>query len=352
MHEAILYKKLENKKVMCTACKQKCVIAPNHTGICGVRQNKDGKLFLLVYGKASAVNIDPVEKKPLYHFLPGTSIFSLGTVGCNFACTFCQNWNLSQAAKDLRFKLLKEKKPEVMDIELSKFGYELSPKKIVEMCVERNIPSIAYTYNEPTIFFEYLYDASKLAHKSGIKNVLVTNGYESDESLEMLKGYVSAMNIDLKSFNDEFYRKICQAKLEPVLETIKKSHELGIWIEITTLLIPGKNDSEEEVKKIAEFIAGIDKNIPWHISAFHPEYKMTDVPSTSTNFIHKSYNIGKKSGLNYVYVGNIIDDERSGTYCQKCSTLLIRRRGYSSDIEKIQDGKCMKCNEKIAGVWK
>lgn len=352
MHEAVLYKKLGNSKVQCIACKQNCIIAPNNTGICGVRQNKDGKLYLLVYGKAASAHLDPVEKKPLFHFLPGTEIFSLGTVGCNFACGFCQNWDISQITKEIGNKLLREKKIAQMDVEVGKLGYELPPKKIVGICVEENIKSIAYTYNEPIIFFEYLYDTSRLAAKKGIKNVLVTNGYESDEALNLLKPYLSAMNIDLKSFNDEFYKKTCKARLQPVLETIRLAHKLGIWIEITTLIIPGKNDSDAEIKKIANFISGIDKNIPWHITAFHPDYKMSNVPSTSHNALDKAYNVGKKAGLNYVYIGNIDDDERSNTYCPKCSSLLIKRNGYHTTIENFDNGICSKCNEKIAGVWK
>ena len=352
MKECILYKKLENNKVQCTACRQSCIIASDNTGICGVRQNKSGKLYLLVYGKAVSAHFDPVEKKPLYHFLPNTEIFSFGTVGCNFACDFCQNWDISQITKDLRSNLLREKKIAQMDVEVSKFGYELPPKKIVDICVEENAKSIAYTYNEPTIFFEYLYDTSKLAVEKGIKNVLVTNGYESDEALNLLKPYISAMNIDLKSFNGDFYKKICKAKLPLVLETIKLAHKLGIWIEITTLIIPGKNDSDAELKQIADFIAGIDKNIPWHVTAFHPYYKMGNIPHTSYNALDNAYNIGKKSGLNYVYIGNIDGDERSNTYCPKCSSLLIKRNGYHIHIENFDNGKCLKCNEKIAGVWK
>ncbi len=351
MHEAILYKKLENKKVQCTACRHKCVIAEGQTGICGVRQNKDAKLYLLVYGKASAANVDPVEKKPLFHFLPGTRIFSFGTVGCNFACSFCQNWEISQVTKDLKSRLLKEKKPELMDIEVGKYGYELPPEKIVKTCTEKDIPGIAYTYNEPAVFAEYAYDTARLAAGRKIKNVFVTNGYESDESLELMKPCLDAVNIDLKSFSKEFYAKICQAKLEPVLETIKKAHELGIWTEITTLVIPGKNDSDAELKKIAGFIAGIGKNIPWHVTAFHPEYKMEDVPSTSYDALFRAYSIGKKSGLNYVYTGNILDDGHSNTYCPGCNALLIRREGYFVTIGDFDKGKCGKCGEKIAGVW-
>jgi pyruvate formate lyase activating enzyme len=352
MHEAILYKKLGNNKIQCTACKQNCIISKNNTGTCSVRQNKDGKLYLLVYGKASSFNIDPIEKKPLYHFMPSTEIFSLGTVGCNFSCDFCQNWDTSQFAKDLKNKLLKDKKIADIDVEISKFGYDLPPEKIIEICTEKNIPGIAYTYNEPSIFFEYAYDTAKLANKKGIKNVFVTNGYETEEALKLIKPYLDAMNIDLKSFNDDFYKKICKGRLQPVLDTIKLAHKLGIWVEITTLIIPTKNDSDAEIKQIANFISNIDKNIPWHVIAFHPDYKMTDVPSTSSNTLNKAYNIGKKAGLKYIYAGNISDDKHSNTYCQKCNTLLIKRRGYLVEIENLENGKCKKCNEKIAGVWK
>jgi len=351
MQEAILYKKLENGKVKCTACKQACTIAEGQTGICGVRMNKDGKLYLLVYGKASAVNTDPVEKKPLFHFLPGTLIFSIGTVGCNFSCIFCQNWDLSQCTKDLKQKLLKEKKQDMTYVEVGKYGYELSPERIIELCKQDNIPSIAYTYNEPIIFFEYLYDTAKLAKKAGIKNVMVSNGYESDEALEKLKGLIDAMNIDLKAFTDEFYQKMCNAKLQPVLDTIKKAHGLGIWVEITTLIIPGENDSDKELSGIAEFIASVNKNIPWHVTAFHPEYKLQDAPPTSITALHKAYDIGKKAGLNFVYVGNVSDEKHSSTYCPKCKALLIKRDWHQVTIENFENGKCTKCDEKIAGVW-
>lgn len=351
MKEATLYIKKEKNKLICTACKHKCIIPNNQTGICGVRQNKDGKLYLLVYGKASAVNVDPIEKKPLYHFLPGTQIFSIGTVGCNFSCSFCQNWDLSQCTKDLKKKLQANKHPELMDIEVGRLGYELPPKKIVEACIDKDIPAIAYTYNEPTIFFEYLYDTAKLAKDNNIKNVMVTNGYESDEAMEKLKGYIDAMNIDLKAFTDEFYQKLSHAKLKPVLETIKKAHKLGIWIEITTLLIPKKNDSDKELSQIAKFVAGIDKNIPWHVTAFHPDFQMTDLPPTSINTLVKAYEIGKKAGLKFVYVGNVIDEKHSNTYCPKCNSVLIRRAGFSQSIENLEKGYCKKCKEKIPGIW-
>lgn len=352
MKECILYKKLDDNKVKCIACKQNCIIAKDQTGICGVRLNKEGKLYLIVYGKAVSANVDPIEKKPLFHFLPATDIFSIGTVGCNFSCTFCQNWDISQITKDLKQKLSKEKHPELMEIEIGKLGYELSPEKIVNICLEQGIKSIAYTYNEPTIFFEYLYDTAKLAKKHNIKNVMVSNAYETDEALEILKDYIDAINFDLKSFSEDFYNKICKAKLKPVLETIKKAYDLGIWIEITTLIIPNHNDSDKELKQIAEFIANIDKNIPWHVSAFYPTYKMDDVPETTHATLLKAYEIGKKAGLKYVYVGNVVDEEHSGTYCPECNTLLINRHVYLTSIENFKDGKCLKCNKEIKGVWK
>ncbi len=352
MHEAILYEKLEKNKVKCTACHHKCLITPKHTGICGVRQNLNGKLYLLVYGKSAAFNIDPVEKKPLYHFLPQTQILSLGTVGCNFACKFCQNWEISQASKEIYRKLLREKKLELMEAEISELGYELPPQKIVDICIEKKLPSIAYTYNEPVIFTEYLYDTSKIAKKHNLKNVLVSSGYESEETLNLIRPYVDAMNIDLKSFSDDFYRKMSQARLDPVLDTIKNIHKLGIWIEITTLIIPKHNDSDKELKQIAEFIQRIDKNIPWHVTAFHPNYKMPDVPPTTHAALLKAHKIGKKAGLNYVYTGNIPDEKHSGTYCPNCNALLIKRNGYFVTMENLKEGKCSDCNEKIAGVWK
>lgn len=352
MREAVLYKKLGNGSVRCGACRHACVIALGRAGICGVRQNIDGRLYLLVYGKASAVNIDPVEKKPLFHFLPGSAIFSLGTVGCNFGCDFCQNWDISQATRGLASRLAKENKLKDMGVEVGRLGYDLPPERIVEACVGKGIPSIAYTYNEPSIFFEYFYDTSKLASKRGIRNVLVTNGYESEESLRLAKPYMDAMNIDLKSFSDEFYVKVCRARLQPVLDTIKLAKELGIWTEITTLVIPGKNDSDDELKKIAEFVAGVDASMPWHVTAFHPEYKMRDVSPTSNKMLFNAYEIGKKAGLKYVYAGNIADEARESTYCPNCNAMLVRRSGFFVKVEGLKNGKCGKCSEKIAGVWK
>lgn len=244
----------------------------------------------MVYGKAVALHVDPIEKKPLYHFMPGTEVLSFGTVGCNFRCDFCQNWDISQVSK-----------PPTSQI----FGQDLPPKKIVEIAKKEKIPSIAYTYNEPAIFFEYAYDTAKLAHKTGIKNVYVSNGYESAEAREKIAPLLDAINIDLKSFDEKFYQKYCGARLQPVLENITQLHTFGVHLEITTLIIPGKNDSKNNLEKIAKFIAKVDKNIPWHISRFFPAYKMTDVPVTPIDTLQKAQKLGKKAGLKYVYIGNI-----------------------------------------------
>jgi pyruvate formate lyase activating enzyme len=349
MQKAMLFQKTGDA-VKCTACKHYCIIKEGGTGICGVRKNENGELYLIVYGKAAAYHIDPVEKKPLFHFLPGTTIFSLGTIGCNFGCTFCQNWDISQATREIKIKFREQKEQTIKIGELAEYGQTLEPEKIVEYCYENNIPSIAYTYNEPAIFFEYAYDTAKLAHKKGIKNVFVSNGYESEESLNKIKPFLDAMNIDLKAFTEEFYMKTCKAKLQPVLETIKLAKKLGIWVEITTLVIPNENDSEKELAQIAEFIAKIDKKMPWHITRFHPDYKMLDKEITPIQTLEKAYEIGKKAGLDYVYVGNA-STTHENTFCPKCNKMLIQRNGYNTKIISLKKGRC-ECGEKIPGIWK
>jgi len=281
-----LYKK-EKNFVRCLACSHKCLIREGKTGICGVRKNIKGKLYLLVYGKISAEHIDPIEKKPLYHFLPGTKSYSIGTVGCNFKCDWCQNFDISQLSKQGII-----------------IGQKRTPKQIVDNAIKSNCKSISYTYNEPAIWVEFIKKTAELAKKRGLKNILVTNGYFSEESLIYLKGLIDAANIDLKSFSDETYSKYCGAKLEPVLKNIKKMHEEKIHIETTTLLIPDINNSEEELEKIAKFLASIDKNIVWHVTRFFPMYKMKEKEMTSPDSLKKAYQIGKKY-LNYVYMGNV-----------------------------------------------
>jgi len=287
MKECVLYKK-EKGNVRCFACAHKCLISEGKTGICGVRKNIKGKLYLLVYGKVVATHIDPIEKKPLYHFLPNTKTYSFGTVGCNFRCLWCQNADISQAPKEGKI-----------------FGQDITPSQIVEQALKTGCPSISYTYNEPTIFIEFVKDCAVLAKKKGLKNVLVTNGYMTKECLDFIAPYTDAMNIDLKSFSEEFYIKHCGGKLKPVLETIKRAHKKGIHIELTTLIIPGLNDSEKEFEQIAKFIAKIDKNIPWHILRFFPMYKMLDKESTPIETLKKAEETGKREGLKYVHFGNI-----------------------------------------------
>lgn len=283
MKECKLYKKTDGK-LNCTACNHRCLIQKGKTGFCGVRKNINGKLYLTVHGKIIAKHIDPIEKKPFHHFLPKTNTYSIGTVGCNFRCGFCQNYDISQSRKIL--------------------GEKITPDQIVKEAIKNKCKSIAYTYNEPTIFIEFVKDTAELAKNKGLKNILVTNGYETKECLNFIIPYIDAMNIDLKSFSNKFYLKNCQARLSPVLKTIKEAYKKGIWIEITTLLIPDENDSKKEIEKIAKFIASIDKNIPWHISRFFPMYKMKNKSPTEIQKLKEAEKIGKKY-LNHVYLGNI-----------------------------------------------
>jgi len=287
----MLYKSLKNKIVKCLACAHYCKIAPDGFGVCGTRQNQNGKLVSLVYGHVIAFHVDPIEKKPLYHFLPETEILSFGTLGCNFHCVWCQNWDISQASKQ--------------KIKVKNWGQKISPKDIIRIAAKSKCPSIAYTYNEPAIFIEFAHDTAKLAHKKDLKNIFVTNGYLSRESFEYIKPYLDAANVDLKSMDDKFYQKYCGAHLQPVLDIIKHLVKAKIHLEITTLIIPDINDSDKNLRKIAKFIAGLDPKIPWHISRFYPAYKMTNLPPTPSKTLQKTYKIGKKAGLKYVYIGNV-----------------------------------------------
>lgn len=338
-HTAWLSKKLSSGKILCEACAHACKLEEGEYGICGVRKVEDGELKLLVYSLAAAVNIDPVEKKPMFHFLPDTKAFSFGTIGCNFSCKFCQNFTISQYPKEHSHKIV---------------GEDLPPEKIVELAILNGCDSIAYTYNEPVVFFEYTYDTAKLAHEKGLKNIYVTSGYETRAAIDRLYPYVEGMNIDIKSFSDDFYKEVCGARLKPVLEAVKYAHEKGIWVEITTLLIPGKNDSDDEIGSIAKFIARLDPSIPWHLSAFHPMYKMSDVPPTPTSTLLRAYEIAKKEGLKYVYIGNVDSEDYESTYCPSCKKKVIQRSGnigqfVTNNLDK--DGKCPHCGYLLEGVW-
>lgn len=335
MKEALLYEKLDKKLVHCFLCAHHCRIADKKFGFCGVRQNKDGTLYTCVYGKPIAMHVDPIEKKPLYHFFPGSFSFSLATVGCNFHCGFCQNWEISQSR--------------VRDgAELE--GKEVSPEEIIKSAIKNKCGSISYTYTEPTIFFEYALDIAKLAKEKGLYNNFVTNGYMTKECLEMIKPYLDAANVDLKFFKEGSYRKVCAGSLEPVLNSIRLMRQMGIWVEVTTLVVPGENDTEEELRGIAQFLSGVDKNMPWHVSRFHPDYKFTDHNATPEATLKKAQEIGYKSGLNYIYVGNVYG-WGNDTHCHNCKKLLIKREIFSVLENNIKQGKCAYCNAAVPGVF-
>jgi pyruvate formate lyase activating enzyme len=334
--EALFYQSLADKIVRCNLCSHRCSrIANSKRGICGVRENQNGKLYSLVYGKIVAQNIDPIEKKPLFHFLPGSLAYSIGTVGCNFRCGNCQNYTLSQSPKEGNLIV----------------GENTSPEEIVAAAKRYDCPSIAYTYSEPTIFFEYAFDTAKLAQKAGIKNVFVTNGYITEEALRLISPYLDAANVDLKSFSESFYRENCGAQLQPVLDSIKLYKALGIWTEITTLVIPTLNDSDEELREIASFIKDLGEETPWHLSRFYPLYRLTGLPPTPISTLQKASEIGKEAGLRYVYQGNV-PGQGENTDCHKCGRLLIERYGYEILDSKIEDSKCPSCGTEIDGIWK
>lgn len=321
----------------------------------------------MVYGKTHGLAVDPVEKKPLYHFFPGQKALSFGTVGCNFSCEFCQNSSTSQWTRELKEHLqklgketLSAKFPSMVAAE----GDVYLPEQIVKTCVAGHHKMIAYTYNEPTIFLEYALDTARLAKERGIYNVFVTNGYESDECLERMKGLIDAMNIDVKAFTEEFYATQCSAKLSGVLATVKKAKELGIWVELTTLLIPGLNDGSDELEKLARWIAEVDPSMPWHLSAFHPSHHMTDVEPTPPKTLFRAYEIAKRAGIQHCYLGNIWGSdcrpEGTSTFCAKCHAVLIDRMprpgglGRSSRIVSenlLKGGTCAKCGTKLPGFF-
>jgi len=336
MKEAMFYRQLENSRVVCELCPHFCKLKENQIGICGVRKNISGKLHSLVYGKAIAVHVDPIEKKPLFHVAPGSQSFSMSTVGCNFHCKFCQNHDISQV--------------KIVD-DMSRFSRELNPDELVTIAKQNSCISIAYTYTEPTIYFEYAYDTAKIAHNSGILNVFVTNGYINPEPLQFIQEYLDAANVDLKSYSENFYKKLVGAKLAPVLETLKLMKKLNIWIEVTTLVIPDENDSEQELAAIASFIKNeLGAETPWHISRFYPNYQLTDHPPTPVSTLNKAREIGFDEGLRYVYLGNVPGTDAENTYCYNCGKLLIERYGYQIIERNIDAGKCKFCGVKIDGL--
>ena len=368
MKEAMFFNKLEKQRVKCFLCAHRCIIPESKRGICGVRENRGGELYSLVYGKIISMNVDPIEKKPLFHFHPASTSFSIATVGCNLRCMHCQNYDISQYPKDSDKLKVKSDTPSLTlpprgggqgwggDSEHRTPYAELipgdnvTPEQIVDAAERAGCKSISYTYTEPTIFFEFAFDCARLARKRGIKNVFVSNGYTGPEATKMIAPFLDGNNIDLKG-DDNFYKKICGAKLQPVLDTIKLMKNLGVWVEITTLIIPSYNDSESALKWIAEFIKSVDPSIPWHVTQFYPTYKLTGVPRTPLNVLRRAREIGFEAGLKYVYEGNVPGEGGENTYCPNCKELLIERFGFYIKKNKMIDAQCFKCKTEIDGVF-
>lgn len=335
--ETLIYERLDKKRVRCGICHHFCVIKSGKRGICGVRENQDGRLMSLVYPKVITTSIDPIEKKPLFHLKPGSFSYSIATAGCNFKCAFCQNASISQIPPDID-RLIP--------------GKDLSPESIVKAAIKTGCDSISYTYTEPTIFFELALETARLAKKSGLFNVFVTNGYMSKNALEMLLPYLDAANVDLKAYDDRFYQRYCKARLGPVKETIKTMKEKGLLVEITTLIIPELNDAETDLMAMAKFIGDdLGEEIPWHLSRFHPCYDMTDRPATPFHTLETACKIGKAAGLKYVYIGNVPGQTSENTYCHTCHTPLVKRYGYQIENFLRGKGKCPQCGTRAYGIY-
>jgi len=336
MKEAMFYEKLEGGRVRCGLCRFHCLIGAGNRGHCRVRENRDGVLYSLVYGRLVAEHVDPIEKKPLFHLLPGSRSYSVATVGCNFRCLHCQNYSISQ--------------PEESAVEHS--GSFVSPQQLVERALAAGCRSISYTYTEPTIFFEYALETAQLARAAGLKNVFVTNGYITDQALSAIAPFLDAANIDLKGYTDAFYREVVGASLSEVLSCIKSYKRLGIWLELTTLIIPQRNDSEAELRGIAEFIATeIGRETPWHVTQFYPTYRLTGEPRTPVTTLRAARGYGLDAGLRYVYEGNVPGEGGENSYCPACGGMLIKRYGYLIESNLLARGRCPVCDAAIDGIW-
>ncbi|PLX43137.1 MAG: AmmeMemoRadiSam system radical SAM enzyme [Deltaproteobacteria bacterium] len=335
VRDAILWEAAGEGFVRCGLCAQNCKIANGGRGLCGVRENDEGTLKTLVYGKVIASAVDPIEKKPLFHFLPASKTYSIATAGCNLRCDHCQNYSISQLGR-------RSIPP----------GEYLSPEGAVKNALASQSQSISYTYTEPTVFMEYALDVMALARGAGIKNVFVTNGFMSEAALELAAPNLDAVNVDLKGFSDEFYKGVCGGRLEPVLSNIRELHRLGVWVEVTTLVIPGYNDSESELLRAAEFISSVSPDIPWHLSAFFPTYKLLDASPTPFETLEMAMNLGYKAGLKYVYAGNRHGRGGESTVCPECGEVLIGRKGFFVFSNKIgNNSTCANCDAKIAGIF-
>jgi len=334
LREAMFYKRLPDRKVQCYLCPVMCALAEGERGQCATRINIDGILRTLVYGRPVAKHYDPIEKKPLFHFLPGAHALSIATAGCNLGCVFCQNWQISQA--------LPEKAPHGI----------LSPEELVAEAKRAGVQTIAYTYTEPTIFYEYMIDTARLARKEGIRNLWITCGYINPDPLRKLCRYMDAANVDLKGFDEDFYRKYCKASLEPVLTTLKIAREEGVWIEVTNLLIPGANDDPDMIRDLCKWhVANLGPDVPIHFSRFHPDYQLLNKPPTPIKTLETAAQIAREEGIRHVYIGNVATPRGDNTYCHKCGHLLIQRRRYVLLRNNLKFGACPKCGAKAPGVW-
>lgn len=338
VREAVLWEPVEyqGKKgyVRCDLCARRCIIAPGKYGVCGVRKNIGGKLYTLVYGLLTAMNIDPIEKKPLFHFEPGSSVLSISTVGCNFFCQFCQNWEISQSR-----------------LERGLYGRYVPPEKVVEAALEYGADGIAYTYNEPTIFFEYMYDVAKLAKQKGLYNVMVTNGYMTPEAIRMLGNYMDGVTVDFKGGgNPEFYKKFMGVPdPSPIYDALLEMKKQGWFIEITNLVVPRYGDKEEDVRRLARWIVeNLGPETPFHLLRFHPDYRLTNLPPTPVETLEKLAKIAKEQGLHYIYIGNVWGHPLESTYCPQCGYKVIERRGFAITAWRLtKDNKCPRCGYKI-----
>lgn len=359
LHEARFYQRLAGSEVLCTLCPHDCHVRDGGRGACGVRFNHDGKLYTVVYDKVVSRSIDPVEKKPLFNFLPGSRAYSIATVGCNLRCAFCQNWEISQWPKDRLPRGLHATGgtptaevvcPQLEAAQDAVIGEPVTPQTVVDAAVASGCESIAYTYTEPTIFFELAYDTAQLAHAAGLKNIFVTNGFIGEAPLRTVAPVLDAANVDLKFFNPESYKHISRARLEPIMDAIRLYRALGVWVEVTTLVIPGVNDSDAELRGIAGFLASVGVEVPWHVSQFYPAWKMSDTPVTPVETLRRAVLIGKDAGLRYVYSGNVPGDPDENTCCYGCGALLIERFGNRMRANRISRGKCPDCGAAIDGV--
>jgi len=333
-HEAMFWEKLEDKKVKCVLCPRECEVADVERGYCGVRENQGGKYQTLVYGALCSANVDPIEKKPLFHYQPGTTAFSIATAGCNIECKFCQNWQISQF------------RPEQVK------SVEITPERLISVCKARGSPTIAYTYSEPVIFYEYMHDVAALARENGVGSVMISNGYIQEKPLRQLCRQLTGVKVDVKAFTEKFYSEVCAGKLKPVLDALEVFKDTGIWLELVVLIIPTLNDSEKEIGDMSKWVVShLGPDVPMHFTRFHPTYRVTNLPRTPVSTLERCREIAMNAGVHYAYAGNVAMHPGENTYCHSCRSELIRRVRFRIQFNRIENGTCPKCGTKIPGVW-